>query len=29
MLTQLRDPQINPEWAFVDREYEIWMTKTE
>jgi hypothetical protein len=29
LLAQLRDPQKNPEWAFVDREYEIWMTKTE
>jgi Chlorite dismutase len=29
LLTQLRDPQQNPEWNFVDREYEIWMTKTE
>jgi hypothetical protein len=29
LLAQLRDPQQNPEWEFVDREYEIWMTKTE
>jgi hypothetical protein len=29
LLGQLRDPQQNPEWEFVDREYEIWMTKTE
>ena len=29
MLTQLRDPRQNPEWTFVDREYEIWMTKIE
>jgi hypothetical protein len=29
MLAQLRDPQQNPEWNFVDREYEIWMTKVE
>lgn len=29
LLTQLRDPQQNPEWNFVDREYEIWMTKSE
>jgi len=29
LLAQLRDPQQNPEWAFVDREYEIWMTKME
>ena len=27
--TKLRDPKSNPEWEFVDREYEIWMTKTE
>ena len=29
LLGQLRDPQQNPEWGFVDREYEIWTTKTE
>ena len=29
LLKQLRDPQQNPEWNFVDREYEIWMTKIE
>jgi hypothetical protein len=29
LLKQLRDPQQNPEWNFVDREYEIWMTKVE
>jgi hypothetical protein len=29
LLAQLRDPQQNPEWGFVDREYEIWATKTD
>jgi hypothetical protein len=29
LLRQLRDPQQNPEWTFVDHEYEIWMTKVE
>lgn len=29
LLTALRDPEQNPEWKYVDREYEIWMTKTE
>jgi hypothetical protein len=29
LLGQLRDPRQNPEWAFVDREYEIWLAKTE
>jgi hypothetical protein len=29
LLKQLRDPQQNPEWRFVDREYEIWTTKIE
>ena len=29
LLKQLRDPQQNPEWNFVDREYEIWTTKLE
>jgi hypothetical protein len=28
LLTRLRDPQQNPEWNYVDREYEIWLTKT-
>lgn len=28
LLTKLRDTGTNPEWGFVDREYEIWMTKT-
>lgn len=28
LLAALRDPARNPEWGFVDREYEIWMTKT-
>jgi hypothetical protein len=28
LLTQLRDPKQNPEWNYVDREYEIWLTKT-
>jgi hypothetical protein len=27
LLTQLRDPKQNPEWNYVDREYEIWLTK--
>jgi hypothetical protein len=27
LLAELRDPQLNPEWAFVERELEIWMTK--
>ena len=29
LLAKLRDPKQNPEWAFVDRECEIWMTKME
>lgn len=29
LLKQLRDPATNPEWNFVDREYEIWTTKIE
>jgi hypothetical protein len=29
LLTSLRDTEQNPEWKFVDREYEIWMTKVE
>jgi hypothetical protein len=29
LCAKLRDPQQNPEWNFVDREYEIWMTKLE
>jgi hypothetical protein len=29
LLSQLRDPQQNPEWNYVDREYEIWLTKSE
>jgi hypothetical protein len=28
LLRRLRDSQENPEWTYVDREYEIWMTKT-
>jgi hypothetical protein len=28
LLKQLRDPQQNPEWEFVDREYEIWTIKS-
>ena len=27
LCSKLRDPVGNPEWNFVDREYEIWMTK--
>jgi hypothetical protein len=27
LLKRLRDPEQNPEWNFVDREYEIWTTK--
>ena len=27
LLAELRDVQRNPEWAFVDREVEIWMTR--
>jgi len=29
LLTALRDTERNPEWKYVDREYEIWMTKME
>lgn len=29
LLAKLRDPAQNPEWGFVDREYEIWTTKVE
>jgi hypothetical protein len=28
LLAGLRDPGVNPEWEFVDREYEIRMTRT-
>lgn len=27
LLAELRDPEINPEWAYVSYEFEIWMTK--
>lgn len=27
LLAELRDPTVNPEWVFVNREFEIWMTK--
>ncbi len=27
LLGELRDPQLNPEWAFVERELEVWLTK--
>ncbi|WDT73831.1 MAG: hypothetical protein MPW16_11185 [Candidatus Manganitrophus sp.] len=27
MLTELRDVKKNPEWLYVDFEYEVWMTK--
>jgi chlorite dismutase len=27
LLSQLRDPKSNPEWEFVEREVELWMTK--
>jgi hypothetical protein len=29
LLAALRDTEQNPEWKYVDREYEIWMTKRE
>lgn len=29
LLEQLRDQKQNPEWKYVDREYEIWLTKLE
>jgi hypothetical protein len=28
LLAELRDPERNPEWSYVEAEYEIWMTKT-
>jgi hypothetical protein len=28
LLQRLRDPAQNPEWAFVERELEIWLTRT-
>jgi hypothetical protein len=28
LLADLRDPRKNPEWIFVERETEVWMTKT-
>ena len=28
LLAKLRDPAVNPEWEYVDREYEIRMTRT-
>jgi len=27
LLSQLRDTKLNPEWKFVDEEFEVWMTK--
>src|SRR5207249_7080274 len=27
LLAGLRDPAVNPEWGFVERETEIWMTR--
>ncbi len=27
LLAALRDTNVNPEWAYVNREYEVWMTK--
>ena len=27
LLAKLRDPAVNPEWRYVDLEFEIWMTK--
>lgn len=27
LLARLRDPEENPEWAYVEREVEIWMTR--
>lgn len=27
LLSELRDTRDNPEWTFIDREFEIWMTK--
>ena len=29
LLSALRDTEQNPEWKYVDHEYEIWMTKVE
>ena len=29
LCAKLRDPQQNPEWKFVDHEYEIWTMKVE
>jgi hypothetical protein len=29
LLAKLRDVKQNPEWKYVDREYEIWLTKVE
>jgi hypothetical protein len=28
LLAKLRDPAVSPEWGFVDREYEVRMTRT-
>ncbi|MBA4064809.1 MAG: hypothetical protein C0501_14070 [Isosphaera sp.] len=28
LLAKLRDPAVNPEWGYVDREYEVRMTRT-
>ncbi len=27
LLAELRDTEVNPEWVYVSREFEIWMTK--
>ena len=27
LLSELRDPELNPEWSFVERELEIWLLK--
>ena len=27
LLAELRDPLLNPEWGFVEAEFEVWMTK--
>ncbi len=27
LLAELRDTAVNPEWSYVNREFEIWMTK--
>ena len=29
LISALRDTEQNPEWKYVDHEYEIWMTKME